>query len=272
MKQQLTHNIKQKRIINATIWLGLLTYFIVSTSYASKRYDEEVCKNVNITVNDTVENLVIPRDIIVLMEQNKLSAYGMPMQSINKYHLHNLIIDNLPLVRNVNIYNAAEGTLCIDIEQRKPILRVINYNQQGFYIDAEGYIFSLSQHAAARTLVANGTIFDKPPTGEATHIDSLALRTISGRKTLQELFALATYINNDEFLQAMIEQIYVNDNEYEMIPRIGSQIIYFGTFDNFDKKFFNLKIIYHKVFSHLGWQKYKAISLKFNNQVICIKR
>jgi len=223
-------------------------------------------------MTDTTSMLVIPRDVTLLMEQSNISAYGTKMNSINKFKLTNLIIDSMPLVRNVGIYNAAGGKLCINVEQRTPILRIINNNQQGYYIDNEGYIFPLSKHYGHRSLIANGDIKETIKRYKAIHIDSLYSNKSKETQTLKELYQLAHYIWNDDLLRALIEQIYVNRNEYEMIPRIGSQVIYFGTIENIENKFFNLKTVYFKVFSNLGWQKYKTINLKFENQVICVKR
>jgi len=262
----------KKRIINILIWLGLFAYIIVSLNFVAKRSGEEKCEKVNITMTDTLSKLVNKRDIELLMERNKLSAYGTLMKTINKYKLSKLITDSIPLVHKVSIYNAIGGILCINVEQRVPVLRVITNNQQSFYIDLDGYIFPLSKHYGCRALVANGHIFEKGYKDKAIHIDSLKNENNANPRKLKELYTLACYIWNDDLLRSMIEQIYVNTNEYEMIPRLGSQVIYFGNIDNYEKKFFNLKTIYYKVFTNLGWQKYRTINLKYDNQVICIKR
>ena len=57
-----------------------------------------------------------------------------------------------------------------------------------------------------------------------------------------------------------------------MVPLVGSQIIYFGTIDNYKKKFKKLEATYKKGFLYKGWNKYKSINLKFENQVECEKK
>jgi cell division protein FtsQ len=262
-------SIKVKYII---AWSVLSLYVFVSAGFVARKSGEEVCSKVEISLTDTTNRLVIPRDITQLMEKKKYSVYGHKLSEINKMQIASLITENIALVRQVGIYRAVDGTLCINIEQREPILRVINKHDQGYYIDNKGFIFPLSNHWSARVLVANGDISEKAFQNRAIHIDSLYANVTIKHMTLQELLVLATYINDDEFLKAQIEQIYVKDNEYEMIPKVGSHIIYFGTLDNYVNKFFNLKAIYYKGFTNLGWQKYKAVNLKFENQVICTKR
>jgi len=59
--------------------------------------------------------------------------------------------------------------------------------------------------------------------------------------------------------------------EFELIPRVGSQIIELGDAENLDEKFANLKLLYLDGFNKIGWNTYKRISLKYKNQVVCTK-
>ncbi|MDD4746645.1 MAG: hypothetical protein RBR35_04325 [Salinivirgaceae bacterium] len=262
-------NKSTKYIISYSI---VAIYMIVSLSFIGRKSNEELCTVVEINMVDSLNRLVVPRDITRLMEEKKQSIYGHPVSQINKMELSRLILTYNPLVQDVGIYRAEGGTICMDIKSRKPILRVINKYGQGYYLDREGMIFPLSTHFSARVLIANGDILEQGYQNKAIHIDSMYSKFAAKRLTLQELLILAKYIDSDEFLKAQIEQIYVVGNEYEMIPKVGSHIIVFGSIDNYVNKFFNLKAIYYKGFSNLGWQKYKSVNLKFDNQVICTKR
>ena len=59
--------------------------------------------------------------------------------------------------------------------------------------------------------------------------------------------------------------------EFELIPRVGSQVIELGDADNLEEKFENLKLLYLEGFNKIGWNKYERISLKYKNQVVCTK-
>jgi len=89
---------------------------------------------------------------------------------------------------------------------------------------------------------------------------------------LCDIYKIAKFIHNDEFWNSQIEQIYIKNNEYELIPRVGSQIILFGGVEDFNKKFVKLKALYKQGFSQVGWNKYKIINLKYSNQIICTKK
>ena len=70
-----------------------------------------------------------------------------------------------------------------------------------------------------------------------------------------------------------IQQIFVNkEKEFELIPLVGAQIILFGKIDNYKDKFRNLEATYKRGFLYKGWNKYKKINLKYENQVICEKK
>ncbi len=84
---------------------------------------------------------------------------------------------------------------------------------------------------------------------------------------------MATKIQEDEFLNALIDQIYVTpDQEFELIPKAGIDYIEFGDFDDVDQKLKRLKLFYIKGKEKINWTIYKSINLKYENQVVCTKK
>ena len=57
-----------------------------------------------------------------------------------------------------------------------------------------------------------------------------------------------------------------------MIPRVGSQKINIGDFENIAEKLDNLYQFYKVAMPVKGWQVYSEINLKFNNQIVCAKK
>jgi cell division protein FtsQ len=90
---------------------------------------------------------------------------------------------------------------------------------------------------------------------------------------LKDIYPLINYINDDDFWSAQIDQIYVdNDDELDLIPRMGNNLIHLGTTENFEGKLRNLKAFYKKVLPEIGWNKYDFINLEFKDQIVCRKR
>ena len=90
---------------------------------------------------------------------------------------------------------------------------------------------------------------------------------------LKDIYQFVEYINNDSFWSAQIDQIFVdNDDEIDLIPRMGNNVIHLGTIENFDGKLRNLEAFYKKVLPEVGWNKYDHINLEFKDQIVCRKR
>ncbi|MFC2139005.1 cell division protein FtsQ/DivIB, partial [Bacteroidota bacterium] len=153
------------------------------------------------------------------------------------------------------------------IDQRNPLIRVFPKHGESYYIDVEGKFMPLSNKYASHLIVANGNILGNFDRNEHKDIFSY------NNQTLIDLFALAKYLKENEFWNSQIEQVYVKkNNDFELIPRVGSHEILLGDIHNLDKKLRNLKAVYKKGFSKESWIKYHYINLKYENQVICSKR
>jgi cell division protein FtsQ len=121
----------------------------------------------------------------------------------------------------------------------------------------------LSDHFTSKVLVANGAILE----GFDGKVDTLQ------NLLSKDLFEMAKFINADSLWSEQIVQIYVNDHkDMELVPRVGNQKIIFGNADRMKEKFRNLLLFYKKALPKVGWDAYSSINLKFNGQIVCVKR
>src|SRR5690606_6219498 len=75
----------------------------------------------------------------------------------------------------------------------------------------------------------------------------------------------------DDFLRALIEQIYVEESgEIIFIPKVGKEKLVFGGTSQMEEKFDNLKIFYRDGLTKLGWNRYPVLNLKYVNQVVLV--
>ncbi|HOG18943.1 MAG TPA: hypothetical protein PKW37_00680, partial [Salinivirgaceae bacterium] len=79
---------KIKNIIGYSV---LALYAFITAGFVSKKSAEEVCSRVEVSLTDTVNQLVVPRDITKLMEDKKNSVYGHRFSNINKMQIAKLI-------------------------------------------------------------------------------------------------------------------------------------------------------------------------------------
>ena len=87
------------------------------------------------------------------------------------------------------------------------------------------------------------------------------------------MYKFALFLQDDDFWNSQIEQIYVHPNgEVDLIPRVGNHRIALGSLADFGSKLDKLKLFYEKAIPKVGWEKYSVINLKYKNQIVCTKR
>lgn len=170
------------------------------------------------------------------------------------------LLEDDPFVKNAEVYVDQHNILRIKVEQREPVLRILDNNGNNYYLDENGVKMPPSKNFAARALVATGNI-------SPYQTDFITRRKSS---TLKDLFKLAQTLKSDEFLNGFIQQIHVtNGGEFILAPLVGDQQIILGSVRRLDDKFRRLKIFYREGMPGAGWRKYRSINLKFNGQIVC---
>ncbi len=256
-----------KKIKLFVIWSLIIIYIFSMTFFFSGKYNKTECKAIEIKILDSSE-IKLLRNEDVLEFVNKYTenkTVGYDFKTIKIYKLEEQLNKN-PYIESAEVYRNASGVLKVEITQRKPILRIINKKGNSYYIDNQGIIIPFTKNYTSYQIIANGNIEGN---FSFENTDSLPVLDKKENKIIYDLYTIANYINKDEFFLAQIEQIYVKgNNEFELIPRVGNHYIEFGSVENYEEKFDNLKIFYKEVLNKVGWDKYKKISLKYNNQIV----
>ena len=189
-----------------------------------------------------------------IMKMMDSSIHTKPFKKAQTEYL----LEQNPYIKNAEVYIDLSKTLHCKIEQREPIVRIINQNQQQYYLDQEGNKFSCLMGTSARVVVANGFISEK-----LTPTDSIKTQT------LQDIYKVARMVNEDVFWKQFTEQIYVDKyNELTLIPKVGIFTIVLGNSDGLEIKLKNLRTFIQEALPSVGWDKYKIISAKYKGQII----
>ncbi|MCL3782415.1 hypothetical protein EMN47_18695 [Prolixibacteraceae bacterium JC049] len=247
------------KLIKIMLWSLFGAFLLVTIGYATVRYHNVRCTSLQVVVQDSLRcQFVTEKDVLDLLHKNQKQVLGIKMDSIKLKNLENLI-QKIPAVKNVEVYRTIAdfgknngGRLMIDIEQHEPVMRVMTSKKQ-YYLNAERGIMPLSRNYSALVPVVSGYVSEKSVKGD--------------------LWDLTNYIYCHPFWKSQIEQIYVEkDGDILMVPRVGDHIVELGTAENYETKLRNLKTLYKNEFRKDGWNSYKKISLKYNNQVVCTKK
>lgn len=263
----------KRNSLKALKWLTLIAYLVIGLWFVTKRNRELVCKDVKVKVVDSSENAFITsKDIKRIVCQKGKSPIGKPLKLINTFELENRL-STMMSVRDVQIYKTADGILSIKVKQRRPLVRIFNSKNQSYYIDEQGLVMPLSGKFAAHVLVVSGAVTEHFPFKANENVMQWDTSVYKRKPLLSKIYDFARFVSSNDFWNAQIAQVYVDSsNDIELIPRVGSQVILLGSLDDYERKLEKLKMFYEKALPAEGWNKYKMISLKYSNQIICTKR
>ena len=155
-------------------------------------------------------------------------------------------LDSHLMVEESDVYLTVNGELRARIKQRTPIARVNAVTP--FYVDATGNKMPLSKNYSAHVpLVYNVS-----------------------EKEVSEIFPLLKEIQENEFLKKHVVGISRNMKaNYQLELREYDFVVAFGEIENIESKIKNFKAFYQKAKKDKSLNRYKKISLQFNNQVVC---
>ena len=270
-----------RKYLIIALYVVLFAGLVVCLGFVNRKQTAVLCKSLTINIDHSNDDYFVEEeDIHAMLHRKGDTIIGQRLNEINTGMLEKILRRN-PHVEKAEVFSSIDGEVKIDVTQRSPILRIIGAVHDGYYIDKNGVFMPICDKYAARVPIANGYIYEPYTYGSAkliekrTREDSIAVdETQPYRYTLKDsLYTLAKYVNDDEFWQALIQQIYVTpQHEFELIPNIGNHRIILGNLDDMEGKFSKLLLFYRKGLSKTGWDKYSIINLKYKNQVVCTKK
>ncbi len=266
---------KAKKIAYITFWLVLIIGLLVSMGFVNKEQDSLLCKSLDIKViEDEDLDFLNKMDISKLIIYRGDSIVGQPKSSVNYPRIKRALNSHADIA-NAEVFLTIDGRLKVEVRQRKPIVRIFNAYGDSYYIDNEGKLMPLSDKFTANVLVANGNIEESFAANYKYSLNTIPKNKNNVKNPLLgELYAMAVFINNNEFWKAQIKQIYVNnERDMEIVPMVGNQKIIFGDTTAMNEKFKKLLVFYHQGLNTTGWwEKYSIINLKFKNQIVCSRK
>lgn len=261
-----------KKIIDIGVWVLLGLVFIVVWGFTSAEQSSSLCKELNVEI-DMLQNgnfFISSEDVEVYLRGKNIHPVGRQWKTIDLEQME-MRLEEIPEVKKATVYKNLNGKMGVRIEQRNPIVRIINANGEQFYLDEQGYQMPLSDNYTPRVPVVTGYINDPYTRYSAPEI--ARNETLAATVKSDEVYELVTYIRKNPFWNAQIQQIHFNMyHEIELIPTLGNHIIELGTMENFEKKLNKLKVFYTEGLNHADWNAYDTINVKFKNQIICTKK
>lgn len=241
--------INNHKVILLVLWALAILTFVGWLVFRNTNQDE-LCKEVVVKIYPSEEIYFVTRSRVIQLLNDSLnqSPVGKPLNRIDLNYLERKL-NKSPNVDKANVYTHIDGRIVAEVWQKIPIIRVQKDGDYAFYIDAKGETFPTSSNYTARVMVATG------------RIDS---------SVVKKLYTLALFVQENAFWKAQIEQIFVTEQkDIILIPKIGDCQLVLGDVDRLEQKLNDLKVFMQKGFTELGWHKYKSVSVKYKDILVC---
>ncbi|MCD9856444.1 cell division protein FtsQ [Epilithonimonas sp. JDS] len=229
------------RILKILVTVVLFGFLL---SFSLKRFNDAKMENVSINMNQgkTPVYFVDEKDIKELVKQYN------PTRKIGDINIPELEkkINLIPFVDSANVYLNLNGNLNVDIKQRVPAFR-LNKDGKDFYVDKKGVEFPISKNFSLPSMLVMGDV--KPSEYEA-------------------LGDLIEKIDKDDFSKKYFIGITKEKEDYNLLTSDGNYKVEIGDLDNIDLKVRSFKTFVEKYLVDQNTQKYKKISLKYDNQIV----
>ncbi len=251
--------------MNRKIWWILGAAILISALvYAEIQHLGQRCQEVVVNLDPEAEFQFFDEKEIkrLLTAQGAEHLEGTLFKEIDMKNLENRVMRNR-LIKKCQVYKDLSGNLVTNVWQHRPIARIINLseneeltNVQGSYLTDTGAVVPLSGKFTVRILLISGTFFRNLGN----------LRSDKGKNLLK----LLNRIDKDTFWKSQITEMNVEaDGEITIVPQVGDYQIEFGLPEDEESKFKKLKIFYKTILANKGWERYKRVSVKFRNQIVC---
>ncbi len=245
------------RILWSIAAIGLVVLFV----FAWKAKTVKKCTAIQIELTGNTSGFLFmdEKEILRFINEQGVSV-GTPIGNINLTQLEGAL-GATKWVERANIFIDNQQQLQVKIEQRLPVARIFTASGNSFYIDKTGQRLPLRQLSVMRLPVFTGFPSDQE---KLANPDSLLLNDIlTFSKTIQQ----------DSFYLAQIAQVNIAPNgDFEMVPTLGDHTVLFGSVDNLQDKLNRLYTFYKKVWVSSGINAYHVLDLRFDHQVVALKK
>ncbi len=245
-----------------TLWIAIGAGVIALLVAAIKKKDAQHCSGVNITIEGVDNNYFVDKKDI--LNAITFTIGGNPVGNIvSAFDLRKLETElqkNI-WVKKAQLFFDNNNRLMVDVLEREPVARVFTTGGTTFYIDSSLAMLPLSDKFSARLPVFTSFPSDKIV---LSPLDSLLLKGI---------LIVSTAIQKDSFSMAIIDQVDItSQRNFEMIPKIGNNIIVFGDATDVEEKLNKLQLFYKKVMVKAGWNNYSVINVQYKGQVVAKRK
>ncbi len=247
-----------KNILLTVLWIAIGSAAVMLLVAAVKKKDEKLCRGIEINISGVSTNFFIDKNDVlkIIAAHTGSTTVGKPIEAFNLAAMEKALKKDV-WIQEAELFFDNNEILQVAVEEREPVARIFTSGGNTFYIDSSNTMLPLSEKFSARL-----PVFTSFPS--ETKVLSKADSNL-----LNDIKKISIRIQSDSFLMAMIDQVDITaQRNFELIPKLGGQVIVFGNATDLDGKFDKLLQFYKKVIMKMGWSRYSIINLQYKNQVV----
>jgi len=244
-------------------FLGILALagVIVLMNLVFTKDQAQKCSSLRVSIEGK-ETFIDQNDISKMINNQFGNIIDKDLKDI-KFEQIEKAIEKLPYVSKAEVYADIDGVLQVKVEQREVVLRVISKSGREYYVDKKGSKVPVTLKYVPHVLVANGNIKE----GYSKALESVESNTVL------DLVKVVDRVTGDPLWENQIVQMYVNDqDDIELIPRVGNEVLLIGSADALDDKLKRLEIYYKNILPKVGTEAYEKVNVKYGGQIICERK
>lgn len=232
-------------ILRTLISLSLIAILGVVLGFASTEAAGRRVRKVHIEVKDEARaGFLDPSRLVDQLGTNRLEGELLIDVDLQSVVTH---LEALDACAKAEVYPHLDGTLHIDVWQRRPVMRVHVVGGDDHYLDRDGERMALDPHHTPHLPIMHVT---NPNQAE------MGLRFLNGTQ-------------RDAFWNNLTDQLSVNDQgELVLHPRLAGHHIVLGDGSESAHKKRNLLTFYRAQIERGNLRNYKRIDLTYRDQVI----
>jgi hypothetical protein len=244
--------------LQVVTWAAVVAYAVFAAHHCRGRQRGEQLERVDITVSGT-PGLIDEQVVRGWLDSALLAPQGAPLENIDTRAIANTLLA-YPFVGDVRVWAEQSGVLCIEAQQRRPVLRIARGDGHDAYLTDDMHLVPTRPGVPQDVPVVSGEI-------PVENFDFLA-----------KLSNFVVSVVEGPFWKGRIVQVVLRaprtawgGPEVVLIPREGRFTIVVGELDGAREKMEKLALMYRNVLPHEGWDTYAVLDISNNGQVVATR-
>ncbi|MBO4340861.1 MAG: hypothetical protein J5835_05485 [Bacteroidales bacterium] len=246
--------------------IAFFTIWAVSASMAKKSLRVRTCsgkETLEVTVTDSASRRFVEKEDVEKWLDDEYRAYaGLRLDSVDLDRIEKTILAH-SAVKTCEAWLTDDGTLHVELSQREPVLRFDN-GSNGYYSDADGFIFPLQSRFTVDAPVVEGKI----PMNISRGFKG-APESAPERAWLEKILLLCRQMDGslwkDHIRRIAVEQ----SGDLVLYPVQGKERFIFGPPVRIEEKLSLMEKYYTTVRPSKEPGYYSTVDLRYRQQLIC---